>query len=121
MKVSVKIPLFWIGKPEIWFYHIEAQFKINGITNKNTKFNYTILQMELKYIDTIWDILIDKAENRYSLVKKHLLNAFNESENKRIKCLFLDIEISDIKPSHLLQKQKALATNNISDMVLKTL
>lgn len=121
MKVSVKIPPFWIDKPEIWFYQIEAQFKINGITNEDTKFNYIVSQIEPKYIDTIWDIITDKAENKYSLAKERLLNVFKESENKRIKRLFTGIEIGDMKPSHLLQKMKSLATNDISDMVLKTL
>lgn len=121
MKVSVKIPPFWVDKPEIWFYQIEAQFKINNITHEDTKFNYIVAQMEPKYIDTIWDIITDKAENKYSLAKERLLNVFKESENRRIKRLFTGIEIGDMKPSHLLQKMKSLATNDISDMVLKTL
>lgn len=121
MKVSVKIPPFWVDKPEIWFYQIEAQFNINGITKEETKFNYIVSQMEPKYIDTIWDIITDNSENKYSLAKERLLSAFKESENKRIKRLFTGIEIGDMKPSHLLQKMKSLATNDISDMVLKTL
>lgn len=121
MKVSVKIPPFWVDKPEIWFYQIEAQFKISGITKEDTMFNYIVSQMEPKYIDTIWDIITDKTENKYTLAKERLLNAFKESENKRIKRLFTGIEIGDMKPSHLLQKMKSLATNDISDMVLKTL
>ncbi len=77
--------------------------------------------MEPKYIDTIWDIITENSENKYSLAKERLLSAFKEGENKRIKRLFTGIEIGDMKPSHLLQKMKSLATNDISDMVLKTL
>lgn len=121
MKVSVKIPPFWTEKPDIWFYQIEAQFKINGISSEDTKFNYIVSQMEPKYVDTIWDIITDKAENKYSLAKERLLSVFKESENKRIKRLFTGIEIGDMKPSHLLQKMKSLATTDISEMVLKTL
>ena len=36
-KVSVKIPPFWIDKPEIWFDQVEAQFKISGIKTEDTK------------------------------------------------------------------------------------
>lgn len=121
MKVSVKIPHFWTDKPEIWFYQIEAQFAINGISNENTKFNYIVSQMEPKYIDTIWDIVTDTAENKYSLAKERLLSVFKESETKRIKRLFTGIEIGDVKPSQLLQKMKSLATTDISDKLLKTL
>lgn len=68
MKVSVKIPPFWTEKPDIWFFQIEAQFKINGISSEDTKFNYIVSQMEPKYVDTIWDIITDKAENKYSFL-----------------------------------------------------
>ncbi|UYV63627.1 hypothetical protein LAZ67_2005063, partial [Cordylochernes scorpioides] len=56
-KVSVKIPPFWVEKPEIWFFQVEAQFKIGGFIQEDTKFNYLISQLEPKYIENIWDII----------------------------------------------------------------
>lgn len=121
-KVSIKIPPFWPEKPEIWFYQVEAQFEINRITVEGTKFNYLISQLEPKYIEDIWDLISDKnANNKYTLAKEKLLSVFKESENKRIKRLVTGIELGDMKPSQLLQKMRSLATDDISDKVLKTL
>ncbi|UYV67776.1 hypothetical protein LAZ67_5001979 [Cordylochernes scorpioides] len=33
-KVAVKISPFWSDRPEIWFYQVEAQFAINGISQE---------------------------------------------------------------------------------------
>lgn len=121
-KVSVKIPPFWTEKPEIWFFQIEAQFEINNITVESTKFNYLVSQLEPKYVENIWDIVTNKdAVNKYTLAKERLLNAFKESETKRIKRLVTGIELGDNKPSQLLQKMKNMATDDVSNKVLKTL
>ena len=120
-KVSVKFPPFWIEKAEIWFYQIEAQFKISGITTEETKFNYLVSQLEPKFVENIWDIVSDSSDNKYSAAKERLLNTFKESENKRIKRLVTGIELGDMKPSQLLQKMRSLATDDISDKVIKTL
>ncbi|KFM64055.1 hypothetical protein X975_21916, partial [Stegodyphus mimosarum] len=97
---------FWIDKPEIWFYQIEIKFKINGISNEDTKFNYIVSEMEPKYVDTIWDIITGKTENKYSLAKERLLTIFKVNENKRIKRFFTGTEIGKMRPCHLLGKKK---------------
>ncbi|UYV82469.1 hypothetical protein LAZ67_21002319, partial [Cordylochernes scorpioides] len=120
-KVSVKIPPFWVEKPEIWFFQVEAQFKIGGIIQEDTKFNYLISQLEPKYIENIWDIINSKSDNKYSECKSRLLELFRESEGLRIKKLISSIELGDMKPSQLLQKLRSLATPDISDNLIKTL
>ncbi|UYV72105.1 hypothetical protein LAZ67_9001826 [Cordylochernes scorpioides] len=120
-KVSVKIPPFWVEKPEIWFFQVEAQFEIGGIIQEDTKFHYLISQLEPKYIENIWDIINSKIDNKYSECKSRLLELFRESEGLRIKKLISGIELGDIKPSQLLQKLRSLATPDISDNLIKTL
>ncbi|UYV67912.1 hypothetical protein LAZ67_5002474 [Cordylochernes scorpioides] len=120
-KVSVKIPPFWVEKPEIWFFQVEAHFKIGGIIQEDTKFNYFISQLEPKYIENIWDIINSKSDNKYSECKSRLLELFRESEGLRIKKLISGIELGDMKPSQLLQKLISLATPDISDNLIKTL
>lgn len=58
--VSTKILLFCIGRHEMSFYQVEAQFFINM---KETKFNYSIAQMELPYIENVWDIIRASMNN----------------------------------------------------------
>ncbi|UYV77645.1 hypothetical protein LAZ67_15001806, partial [Cordylochernes scorpioides] len=118
-KVSVKIPPFWVENPEIWFFQVEAQFKIGGIIQEDTKFNYLISQLEPKYIENIWDIINSKSDNKYSECKSRLLELFRESEGLRIKKLISGIELGDLKPSQLLQKLRSLATPDISDNLIK--
>ncbi|KZC15052.1 hypothetical protein WN55_08981 [Dufourea novaeangliae] len=121
-KVSIKLPPFWTKKPEVWFYQVEAQFEITGITVESTKFNYLVAQLELKYVENIWDLVSDRnITDKYTAAKERLLSIFKESENKRIRRLVTGIELGDTKPSQLLQKMRSLATDDISDKVLKTL
>ncbi|UYV62609.1 hypothetical protein LAZ67_2001306, partial [Cordylochernes scorpioides] len=109
-KVSVKIPPFLVEKLEIWFFQVEAQFKIGGVIQEDTKFNYLISQLEPKYIENIRDIINSKIDNKYSECKSRLLELYRES-----------IELGDMKPSQLLQKLRSLATPDISDNLIKTL
>ncbi|XP_035205422.1 uncharacterized protein LOC118180427 [Stegodyphus dumicola] len=121
-RVSVKIPPFWVDKPEIWFYQVEAQFAISGITSEETKFNYLVAQLEPRFIENIWDIIKDAGTNKYSAAKARLMQTFKESENLKIKRLLTGLELGDTKPSQLLRRMRSLGdTDDISDKVLRTL
>ncbi|GBL79712.1 hypothetical protein AVEN_116358-1 [Araneus ventricosus] len=120
-KVSVKIPPFWIDKQEIWFYQVEAQFKISGITAEETKFNYLISQLDPKFVENVWDIIRSDSQTKYMDSKTRLLNLFKESENARIQRLITGIDLGDLKPSQLLQKLRSVATSDVSENLIKTL
>ncbi|UYV70328.1 hypothetical protein LAZ67_7002533 [Cordylochernes scorpioides] len=120
-KVNIKLPPFWIERPDIWFHQVEAQFLINNIKTENTKFNYLIAQLEPKYVENIWDIITSKEINKYSEAKERLLRIFKDGESKRIRKLLSGIELGDLKPSQLLQKLRSLATEDLSIKFLKTL
>ncbi|UYV63473.1 hypothetical protein LAZ67_2004165 [Cordylochernes scorpioides] len=120
-KVNIKLPPFWIERPDIWFHQVEAQFLINNIKTENTKFNYLIAQLEPKYVENLWDIITSKEINKYSEAKERLLGIFEDGELKRIRKLLSGIELGDLKPSQLLQKLKSLATEDLSDKFIKTL
>ncbi|GFV25498.1 uncharacterized protein TNCV_1147681 [Trichonephila clavipes] len=107
--VSIKIPPFWFDKPEIWFYQVEAQFKICRITSERTMFSHLVAQLEQRVLENIWDIVKDPNSNTYSAAKELLLKIFVESKNKKIKRLLTGIELGDMLPSQLLRKMFALA------------
>ncbi|KFM72312.1 hypothetical protein X975_06334, partial [Stegodyphus mimosarum] len=119
--VSVKIPPFRAEKPEIWFYHVEAQFSICRITAEETKFNYLVSQLEAKFVESLWDIISDNSKTKYTAAKECLLNTFKESQNKRLQRLLTGIDLGDSKPSQLFQKMQNLATDDISHKILKIL
>lgn len=122
-KVSIKIPPFWVDKPEMWFYTIEAQFKIAGITCEETRFTYLLAQMEPKFVENIWDIMKEeKSTKKYTDAKDRLLNTFKESNTRRIQRLLTGLELGDSKPSQLLRKMKSLGGDvDVSETVLRTL
>lgn len=120
-KVSVKLPPFWVEKPEIWFCQAEAQFIIAGITTEATKFNYLLAQLEPRFVENIWDLVTSAEANKYSLAKDRLLTLFKESEERQIKKLVSELELGDMKPSQLLRKMKGYGGTNVSDKILKTL
>lgn len=120
-KVSIKIPPFWIDRPEIWFYQVEAQFRINGIVSEETQFNYLVSQLEPKFVENIWDIIKNDSKVKYTDSKTRLLELFKESESTRIKRLITGIELGTMKPSQLLQKLKAVATSDVSENLIKTI
>ncbi|XP_054706830.1 uncharacterized protein LOC129216638 [Uloborus diversus] len=121
-KVSVKIPPFWVEKPEMWFFTVEAQNKISGISSEETRFNYLVAQLEPKFIENIWDIIKDDTANKYTAAKERLLSTFKESETKRIQQLVNGLELGDMKPSQLLRRMRSLGdAEDISDKVLRTL
>ncbi|GFX38889.1 uncharacterized protein TNCV_4753651 [Trichonephila clavipes] len=119
--VSIKIPPLWFDKPEIWFYQVEAQFRICRITSEETMFSHLVAQLEPRVLEDIWDIIKYPNPNKYSATKERLLKIFVESENKKIKRLLTGIELGDMLPSQLLRKIRALAGTDVSEKALRTL
>lgn len=120
--VSIKIPPFWIDKPEIWFYQVEAQFHIGKITEEETKFNYLVAQLEPRLLENIWDIIKDNAEDKkYTTAKNRLLATFKESENKKIKRLITGLELGCMMPSYLLRRMRTLGGTDLPESMLRTL
>ncbi|GFS55707.1 uncharacterized protein TNCV_132021 [Trichonephila clavipes] len=119
--VSIKIPPFWFDKPEIWFYQVEAQFRIFRITSEETMFSHLVAQLEPRVLEDIWDIVKDSNPNKYTATKERLLKIFVESENKKMKRLLTGIELGDMLPSQLLRKMRALAGTDVSEKALRTL
>lgn len=118
---KIKLPPFWVEKPEIWFYQVEAQFTVERVRSDIAKFNHLVANLEPKIIENIWDIIEGEETNKYAAAKSRLLNIFKESDEKQIRILLTGLELGDLKPSQLLRKMKSLAGKDVSDKILKTL
>ncbi|UYV80878.1 hypothetical protein LAZ67_19002069 [Cordylochernes scorpioides] len=116
---TIRLP----DRPEIWFYQVEAQFSINGISQEMTKFNYLVAQLEPHLVENLWDIIQDpQNKTKYSSAKDRLITIFKESEEKKLRRLLTGLELGDLKPSQLLRKMKILKSKeDISDKVIRTL
>lgn len=120
-RVSVKLPPFWENKPEIWFLQLEAQFAIGCISTESTKFNYLVSQLEARYIEHLWDVVQSESDTKYSDAKQRLLDAFQISEEAKLRSLLSEVELGSLKPSQLLLKMKALAGKEVSSKAVRTL
>ncbi|GFS75535.1 uncharacterized protein TNCV_1641201 [Trichonephila clavipes] len=86
--VSIKIPPFLFDKPQIWFFKVEAQFRICRITSEETMFSHLVAQLEPRVLEDIWDIVKDPNPSKYSATKERLLKIFVERENKKKSNVF---------------------------------
>ncbi|GFS70535.1 uncharacterized protein TNCV_2671531 [Trichonephila clavipes] len=86
----------------MWFFQVEAQFFIANISREETKFKYLVAQLDLKLIESIWDIIQYDEKNKYC-AKNRLLSTFKESEEKGIQKLLTGISLGDMIPSQLLK------------------
>lgn len=120
--VRLKLPPFWNEKPEIWFYQVEAQFRIEQIRSENNKFNHLVANLEPRILENIWDIITnDEIPNKYTAAKTRLLSIFKESDDKQLKKLLTGLELGDLKPSQLYRRMKSLSSGELSEKGLKTL
>lgn len=122
-RVAVKPPPFWKTNPKLWFAQLEAQFSIAGISDDSTKFNHVVAAIESDVLSTVQDIVMDPPEKgqRYSELKKRLINVHSESESSKVRTLLQGLELGDQRPSQLLTKMRELAGKKFSDDLLKSL
>ncbi|XP_036347692.1 uncharacterized protein LOC118757068 [Rhagoletis pomonella] len=121
-KVSVKIPPFWHAKPELWLAKVESQFIAAGITNDKTKYHTVVAAMESNVLAQISDIILNPpSSDMYQTLKERLITQFADSEQIRVKKLLQELELGDMRPSHLLREMRSLSGNEINDGILKSI
>lgn len=121
-RVAFRPPPFWDTNPRIWFFQLESQFKLAGITADETKFHSVISAVDTKTLSRVADILEKPPlANMYDTLKERVLDLYSRSDSARLRLLFQDIQLGDGRPSQLLQDMKNLAEGDIKDDVLKSL
>ncbi|XP_075163235.1 uncharacterized protein LOC142235863 [Haematobia irritans] len=120
---SVKIPPFWKQNPKLWFIQVEAAFKVNRITRSETKYDHIIYNLDLETLEFASDIIMATTFEgcKYEVLKKKLISAFTESDEKKLRHLLLGHAICDQKPSHYLQMMRNAETGHVSESVLRAL
>lgn len=105
---SIKLPPFWVSRPEVWFSQIEAQFAIAGIVNDKTKYNYIISALPIEIISNVFDIVENPpADNLYQNIKSNIIGRLSSSEEKRLDNLLSGSEIGDKKPSDFYREMSS--------------
>uniref|UniRef100_A0A6P7H0H0 Uncharacterized protein LOC114345306 n=1 Tax=Diabrotica virgifera virgifera TaxID=50390 RepID=A0A6P7H0H0_DIAVI len=118
-RVGIKAPEFWRNEPELWFLRLEAQFRQAKITSDNCKFDHTVASLNSDILIEVADIVKNPtAGNAYTQLKARLLERYGISSDERIHRL-MELTLGDLKPTQLLHRMQALATDSISTQVLK--
>lgn len=121
-RLQIRVPPFWKQNPRLWFRQIEAQFANSEITRDLTKYNTVIGVVESDILTYVSDIVLDPpTRNRYVTIKNRLIKEFEDTEQKKLKNLFSELAIGEMKPSTLLRRMKELSCGKVGEELLKTL
>ena len=117
-----KLPIFWQRDPQLWFAQVEAQFHSHRIKADNTKYFTVVAALDSSVLQPVADIIANPPdEQRYETIKKKLIEAYTDSQERQIRKLLNELELGDKKPSQLMREMKALAGAQIQEDFLKTL
>lgn len=121
-RIAMRMPPFWPEEPELWFAQLESQFQISGITQEPTKYAYALSQLDTKYALEIKDVITNPdIDNRYTEMKRCLIQRLATSQEQRTKQLLEHEELGDRKPSQFLRHLKTLAGAAVPDSLIRTL
>lgn len=108
--------------PALWFLQVEASFAIWRITSDESKYRYVLVNLDPSVLPFVSDIVIaPPTAGKYDALKKSILNSFDETSETKLRKLLRSHELTNEKPSNLLQKLRNMAGGQCNDMVLRTL
>ena len=109
-RVTAKLPAFWVGKPEKWFNHIEAQFIISNITTSMTKAAYVVAALDENTSDLIDNIALD-GDDPYAEIKTALTRACAKTVRERVTDLLAVPSMGAERPSRYATRLLQLASD----------
>ena len=103
--VNIKLPTFWPADPALWFAQVESQFNCRRITSQCSKFDHVVSSLSPEYAGEVRDLILSPpADQPYEALKEQLTKHTAQSEQRRLQQLFTGEELSDRKPSQLLNQ-----------------
>ncbi|GFT08136.1 transposon Ty3-I Gag-Pol polyprotein [Trichonephila clavipes] len=57
-RIAFKAPAFWENDPELWFFQVESQFLLAGISNDSTKFHAVIAALNSNILSCVRDLTL---------------------------------------------------------------
>ncbi|KOB72057.1 Uncharacterized protein OBRU01_07409 [Operophtera brumata] len=75
-----------------------------------TKFNIEVSKLDKEAIQQVADVLVDPpAQNKYNTLRTRLLAIHEESENRQLQKIIVEMELGEQKPSQLLRRMRDLS------------
>ena len=78
--MAMKLPLFWVDNPRMWFQTAEAQFRVKNISWSSTKFDHVLARLPSELTISLVDVVARStaatpSEDPYTELKERLLEA----------------------------------------------
>ncbi|GBM23253.1 hypothetical protein AVEN_159921-1 [Araneus ventricosus] len=116
-----KLPSLWKSNHAVWIVELEEQFALAGITVDDTKCNHVISAVDSEILNSVSDIILRPTDSdKYTILRKRLIELHSESEASTIGTLFQGLELGDQSPCQLLTRMIALA-GDTGEPLLKSL
>ena len=111
---AIKLPPFWTTRPTLWFIQVETQFRLRGISQSSTKYDYLLSSLPPESMEIVADFITNRdfEGDSYEAIKKLLILRCQDTEEKRLDSLLNKMELGDLKPSELFRNMETLAGGN---------
>ena len=120
--VSLKLPIFWISQPEVWFEQAEAQFGLRGITTDETKYYHVIATLDQLTATRLLDLISSPlTDDKYGELKTRLMVKFGLSKEERTSRLLHFCPLGNSKPSTLMDIMLALLGDHLTCLLFSQL
>lgn len=119
--VKLRIVEFSDTSPELWFATAEALFEANSITDEKGKYSHLLQCLNMSHAERIRSIIIDSKNlnTPYTEAKKQLMEAFGDSEERKLQKLLNTAVITETQPTRVLEQILSLAGNSFSENAIR--
>lgn len=119
---AVKTCNFWRDHPKTWFTQLEAKFRAHNVRSDELKFCVVVDKLDKESMLEIADIIeAPPINDKFRAIKEALISRLTDSDEKRLKKLFIDVELGDRKPTNLLRELRRLTGNAVNEQMLQAL
>lgn len=121
---KIRFPEFDSEDVETWFVCLEAAFYVNNVASDKHKFNAVIVALGTRakfFHAAIAKCNKSTLADRYSTIKKSVIDFFLPSENQRLTSLLSGVSLGDRKPSMLLSEMRRMGGEGCSDSILSNI
>jgi hypothetical protein len=100
---GLRLPTFWVDKPASWFITTESRFRLHGINQEQTRYDFPVAALSKEAVSLVLDIVENlPGHHPYSALKERLLESHQLNDFQRVALMLRMEPLGDHKPSELL-------------------
>jgi hypothetical protein len=99
---ALKLPVFWLESPELWFTQINCIFATRGLTGSFDKFCHAVAALQHDALLLIADILQSLPEDLFATLQARLLASHRLMDYQRAEKLVTMLALGAWQPSQLM-------------------